>query len=72
MPTTIPLMALDANVLDQRILSAPASAQTRPERHRVALWIVLAVLGVTIVVSALSPAPADSAATEAPTWLVGP
>jgi hypothetical protein len=71
MPTTVPSISNAASAADRRVRPAPASPQTRSAGNRAALWIVLAIVAVTIVAGALLPAAVDSAAPDA-SWLVGP
>jgi hypothetical protein len=72
MPTTMPSMSIAANISDRRVQPASASSQTRSAGNRTVLWIVLAIVGVTIAAGALLPASFDDASSQAPTWLVGP
>jgi anti-sigma-K factor RskA len=72
MPTAMPSMSIAANVSDRQARTASTSSQTRSADNRTVLWIVVAIVGVTIAAGVLRPASFDDASSQTPTWLVGP
>jgi hypothetical protein len=70
MPITMPSISAPP-APDRGTRSASVSSQARSTAFSAALWIVLAMIGVTGAANVLLSAWSDSA-TQTPTWLVGP
>jgi hypothetical protein len=72
MPTTVPLVLLEASDELQRGPSAAMSTASPPHvRNRMPLWIAAAILGAIALAWVLPPASSYRVATPTPQWITG-